>query len=309
MLLVSVVIPTHNEEADIRETLEAALALDYPALEVIVVDDSTDDTPKIVQGYAGRGVRLIGQSNRRGRCGARNMGILAAGGDVVIILNADVHLPRDFVHRILVHYRNGADYVLVAAHVENLESVVARYFEAIDWSFFKDNPNIQWTEGFSCRRVAAMSVGMFPDWTKVPIVAGEDGYFGLSLYKAGYRRVIDRSIIVRHVAPSTLRDFWRQQEGRGRGAPQTRILLENNRWYQTAVIIVLKTVWWSIKGLLLLPILVDAAQLIRYSPRGISDVVYFFLLRYFQLRAHIIGEWKGLIDILRSKPIATYSDR
>ena len=55
----SFVIPTRNEAEDIRRTLERCLAVDYPHKEILVVDDSTDETPRIVSEYADRGVRLI----------------------------------------------------------------------------------------------------------------------------------------------------------------------------------------------------------------------------------------------------------
>ncbi len=43
-LSFSLIIPTKNEALDIAGTLEACLAIDYPHKEVIVVDDSSDDT-------------------------------------------------------------------------------------------------------------------------------------------------------------------------------------------------------------------------------------------------------------------------
>ena len=53
---VTVLIPAYNEEAAIFETIRAALACDYPKLEVLVVNDgSTDRTPEIVRANFGRG--------------------------------------------------------------------------------------------------------------------------------------------------------------------------------------------------------------------------------------------------------------
>ena len=51
--LISICIPARNEERNIRTCVEAALAQDYPHLEVIVLDDrSTDATPEILRGLA-----------------------------------------------------------------------------------------------------------------------------------------------------------------------------------------------------------------------------------------------------------------
>ena len=79
----SLIIPTRNEAEDIRHTLERCLALDYDRKEIIVVDDSSDETPRIVSEYAARGVRLIHrEENVDGCCGARNAGMRAAPGSV-----------------------------------------------------------------------------------------------------------------------------------------------------------------------------------------------------------------------------------
>ncbi len=102
----SIIIPTYNEARDIVATLESLLALDYPDREIIVVDDSTDRTPEIVRGYAAQGVRLI-HPGGGGRCEARNLGIRKASGEVVVLLNADVRLPADFLRRLACHYQRG----------------------------------------------------------------------------------------------------------------------------------------------------------------------------------------------------------
>ncbi len=217
-LLVSVIVPTYNEASDIRRTLEALVGQTYPAKEIIVVDDSTDATPRIVGEYASRGVVLLRPPVRRGRCEARNMGIKAARGDVVVILNSDVFPEPDFLGRIVVHYRHGADYVLVESQVANIEALFPRYMEAVHRATYAGRDWVEWTEGFSCRRAAALDVGLFPE-TPVPLCAGEDGYFGARLARK-YRRVIDRSIVVPHVIPESLQEFWAQHVGRGRGGPR-----------------------------------------------------------------------------------------
>ncbi|MBI5348787.1 MAG: glycosyltransferase family 2 protein [Chloroflexi bacterium] len=96
-MFVSIIIPTYNEADDIRQTLDSLVALDYEDKEIIVVDASQDNTPQIVRSYSTKQVTLIIQSRGKGRAAARNEGILAARGEIVIILNADVRLPSDFI--------------------------------------------------------------------------------------------------------------------------------------------------------------------------------------------------------------------
>jgi GT2 family glycosyltransferase len=83
---ISVVVCSYNGAQTIRETLEGLRRLEYPNYEVIVVDDgSTDATPAIAKEY---GVRLISGPNR-GLSHARNVGLRAAGGDIVAYIDDD----------------------------------------------------------------------------------------------------------------------------------------------------------------------------------------------------------------------------
>ena len=94
--LVSVIVPAYQAERFIEETLDSAAHQDYPAVEVIVVDDgSTDRTAELV---AGRGVRLLRQPHR-GPAAARNTGVAAAAGEFIAVLDADDLWPSDRLSR------------------------------------------------------------------------------------------------------------------------------------------------------------------------------------------------------------------
>ena len=83
---VSVVICSHNGAATLAECLEGVAALDYPDVEMIVVDDgSTDETPEIAERFD---LRLIRTENR-GLSSARNTGLEAASGEIVAYLDDD----------------------------------------------------------------------------------------------------------------------------------------------------------------------------------------------------------------------------
>lgn len=85
---VSIVIPSYNSEAYIRETLDSILGQTFRDFEVLVVDDgSTDRTCDIVATY-GISVRLITQKNS-GVCAARNRGIEQARGQYICLVDHD----------------------------------------------------------------------------------------------------------------------------------------------------------------------------------------------------------------------------
>ena len=71
--MVSIVIPAYNEERQIRGSIEALLAQDYPPDRrqiVILSDASTDRTDEIVAEYASRGVELLRMPVRSGKTAA-----------------------------------------------------------------------------------------------------------------------------------------------------------------------------------------------------------------------------------------------
>lgn len=86
--LISVVVCCYNEERVIRDCLEGLRKVEYPAFEVIVVDDgSTDGTASIAKEY---GVDVISTPNR-GLSSARNTGIRAAQGEIVAFIDGDAY--------------------------------------------------------------------------------------------------------------------------------------------------------------------------------------------------------------------------
>ncbi len=92
MRRVSVVIPAYNAAAWIGEALQSVLAQQGAEIEIIVVDDgSQDETAAIAATYPG--VTCIRQPNA-GQATARNAGIRAARGEFIAFLDADdVWLP------------------------------------------------------------------------------------------------------------------------------------------------------------------------------------------------------------------------
>src|SRR6266446_3654065 len=86
---MSVVICAHNAETTIDECLEHTCSLDYPNLEVVVVDDgSTDLTAEIARRHPRATLLSIPHS---GLATARNEGLLATAGEIVAYLDSDAY--------------------------------------------------------------------------------------------------------------------------------------------------------------------------------------------------------------------------
>jgi len=105
-LRVSVVIANWNYAGFVGAAIDSALALDWPDVEVIVVDDgSTDESRQIIAGYGDR-VQAVFQANA-GQKAACNVGFARSRGDVVIFLDADDLLDPTLVRELAAVWRSG----------------------------------------------------------------------------------------------------------------------------------------------------------------------------------------------------------
>ena len=93
---VSIIIPVYNGSNYLREAIDSALAQTYKNIEVIVVNDGSDDggkTESIAKSYRNK-IRYIYKKNA-GVSTALNAGILAAEGEYISWLSHDdVYIPN-----------------------------------------------------------------------------------------------------------------------------------------------------------------------------------------------------------------------
>ncbi|WP_446008791.1 glycosyltransferase [Candidatus Electrothrix sp.] len=104
--LVSVIIPACNEEQGIEAALTSLLSLNYPNLEIIVLNDrSIDATPQILDRMAGKHPRLrvvhITElpAGWLGKNHALHQGAAQARGEFLLFTDADVHFAPETIHR------------------------------------------------------------------------------------------------------------------------------------------------------------------------------------------------------------------
>ncbi len=93
---VSVVIPTRNRAAYLRETLDSVFAQSFADFEVIVVDDGSDDgTRDLLRSLGDGGRTRCVLAEHGGAATARNLGVAAARGDLLALLDDDDLWPPD----------------------------------------------------------------------------------------------------------------------------------------------------------------------------------------------------------------------
>lgn len=185
---ISVVIPAYNEELVLGKTLETVFAQDYPGeFEVVVSNNnSTDRTVEIAQQA---GARVVTEM-RKGTRFAYDRGMKESTGELILVTNADVKLPSNWISKIVAAY-DDPEVVGVGTRV--------KFFNAPGWvNTFLDitnnklNPKkAMWGVSLSCRRWVYEQVGGFDHGVNT----NEDAVFTLLIEKFGKIKILDDVVV------------------------------------------------------------------------------------------------------------------
>lgn len=103
---VSVMIPCHNEESVIENTVKNILKMDYDKFEIIVIDDrSTDNTPNVVKDIEKRYPQVKALIRAKdafpGKSAVLNDAMAIAKGDAILVFDADATVDADFLSKLI----------------------------------------------------------------------------------------------------------------------------------------------------------------------------------------------------------------
>jgi glycosyltransferase involved in cell wall biosynthesis len=112
VLRFSVIIANYNYERYVEEAIRSALDLDWPSVQVIVVDDGSSDNSVAVIERFGAAITFVRQANG-GQRSANNRGFSLATGDAIVFLDADDVLEPAFAREVAGVWRDGVSKVQV----------------------------------------------------------------------------------------------------------------------------------------------------------------------------------------------------
>ena len=194
---LSVVVPTYNEPLRLQATLSSLAQQQFPPedVEIVVVDDGSLRAPKVEElVHAARPLelRLWQHENNQGRAKARNSGIRAALGEVVVFLDGDMTVEPGFLdaHRAFhqTHEANCAciGNIRFAASIQ--PNALYRYIEGRGARRFATGGVVPYncfvTGNSSIRRQSLVDTGLFDE--DFHAYGGED-------LELGYRFFLDGS--------------------------------------------------------------------------------------------------------------------
>lgn len=215
---MSVVVAAYAEEAVIESTLEALLALDYPAYEIVVVDDgSPDRTAELLRPHAAAGrIRLIEKRVNEGKAMALNDAVPVLRGEVVVVVDADIRPGPATLRHLAPHFAAArvaavAGNPQVANTIRLLAKVQATEFASIVSVLRRAQRvwgRILTVSGAICafRRSAMVDVGLFD-----PEMVTEDIALTWKLQRHFYDVRYEPRAVVAMQVPETLPALWRQR--------------------------------------------------------------------------------------------------
>jgi glycosyltransferase involved in cell wall biosynthesis len=248
VLTISLIVPTRGKSGLLRRTLASLEKQTLPPaeFEVVVVDDgSPDDTPAFLAGYTGPlRLKAVRHEESRGRASARNAGLRAAGGDLVVFLDDDMEVVPGFLaaHRAL--HEAGDDRVGVGNVVnapEITDSPIARYMSSRGAQKIRGRGPLPWkyfsTNNSSVRLVHLREAGFFDE--EFVTYGFEDLELGYRLSRtAGLKFLFVEEARSLHIHYHDLDDVLEKKYVSGRSSlailfrkhPETRRLLRFDRY-------------------------------------------------------------------------------
>jgi cellulose synthase/poly-beta-1,6-N-acetylglucosamine synthase-like glycosyltransferase/peptidoglycan/xylan/chitin deacetylase (PgdA/CDA1 family) len=214
---VSVVIPAYNEAAGIAATVRSMAASSYRGrLEIIVVDDgSQDDTAEIAGSLGLPYVRVITQANS-GKPGALNRGIAEARSDVLVMVDGDTVFQPDTLDHLIAALA-ARDVGAVSGNtkvgnrrgllggLQHLEYVMGLNLDRRFYDMLGIIPTVPGAIG-AFKRAALAEVGGVSNDT-----LAEDTDLTMALARSSWRVLYAPDAIAWTEAPSSLRQLWRQR--------------------------------------------------------------------------------------------------
>lgn len=223
----TVVIPAYRAAGLIETGLRSLLAQHGvpQGFEVVVVDDASDDaTVARVEALAGEaaaaGVRLrvLRQPRNRGPAAARNRGVEAAAGDVVLFTDADCEAAPDWVAEMLRPFADATVAAVKGAYRTRQTALAARFAQAeFDERYRRlarrATVDVVFTYAAAFRRDVFRACGGFD--TGFPVADNEDTDLSYRIVAAGHRAVFNPKAIVYHRHPDTLARYLKKKVSRG----------------------------------------------------------------------------------------------
>ncbi len=209
-LRLSVIVPAHNNAAQLKQSLQALARSTLQPFETIVVDDcSSDDLRPLVASF---GARYLRTPRNLGPAGARNVAAEHAQGDVLVFVDADVCIAPGGLACIAGDFARDSELAGVfgsydehpscANFVSQMKNLMHHYVHQIS----SEQATSFWAGCGALRKSVFLQFGGF-DADQFPRPSIEDIELGFRMTQAGHRILLDKQLQGKHLKRWTVRNL------------------------------------------------------------------------------------------------------
>jgi cellulose synthase/poly-beta-1,6-N-acetylglucosamine synthase-like glycosyltransferase/peptidoglycan/xylan/chitin deacetylase (PgdA/CDA1 family) len=221
---VSIIVPAYNEEVNAVSSIQNLLKCNYPAFEIIFIDDgSTDNTyQKVKETFLNNPLVRVLTKENGGKATALQFGIEETTADYVVCIDADTKLASDAVSKLMRNFLNPlnknshkigavAGSVIVGNEVniltkwQSIEYITSQNFDRKGFAYVNAITVIPGAIG-AFKKAALIEAGGFTSDT-----LAEDCDITLRIMKAGYIVANESKAYAFTEVPENLRQFLKQR--------------------------------------------------------------------------------------------------
>jgi len=252
LILASIIIPVFNDEGGLQVTLESIKQNigNRKDIEIIVCNDGGGK--HISEIAASYGVREVRLESNKGSYSARNRGIEASSGEILVFLDADQQITKNWLDEGVASLNN-ADYaggqIKVALHGEPSIWELFDHKTAFPVKEFLQTVHFAPTGNLFVQKKLIEKVGYFNESLR----SGGDRDFGIRVFNQGFKQVYASGAVTIHPARGRREQFIKLKRI-ARGYAELTLLVQNKsrplfilHTLRKFIQVPVETLWWFLR--------------------------------------------------------------
>jgi biofilm PGA synthesis N-glycosyltransferase PgaC len=232
--VATIIVPARNEELTLYKTLRSVLEIDWPKLEVIVVNDgSNDTTAQVIHSIKDSRLIVITHQVAQGKAASVNEAIDRACSDLILICDADSIPQNNSLNRMAAHFARHDDVAAVTGNprLSKLPTFMSK-LQAIEFSSTISTLRRGQAAWGRINTVSGIMMCIRADYVKRvgyfdPTQPTEDIELTWRLHRNGYRAIYEPAAQTGMEVPVSFNSWMRQRRRWGAGLAKT---LQTHAW-------------------------------------------------------------------------------
>jgi len=305
--LVTFIVPAFNSEKTISDCIKSILAQNIEK-EIIVIDnDSSDSTVKIINRYPVRYILEI----KRGPAAAKNKGLDTCNqtSRYIAFIDSDVILPEEWAEKAVTFLDNDKDVAGVGGPGKSItKNYVSEIFDYLLYGKTSEQKML-YVNSLATMDVMYKREAIKDLYFNEKLIAAEDPDFNFRILNKNYKLMYFNELWVYHHNPTTLKEIWKKWYNYGKYYPLPYFW--NNRihnlglwlrilYFPLLLCLIIFSVFYkeALPFLIIFMCILPLAYIfigLKTGLRSVKKLVLFSFLHSFKQFVQVIGIWIGFI--------------